>query len=116
MTNREGNMIIALYDDWVDEETTTYVTGVEGLCNVYRKKDYSKRMVIEQCPYKHSWNHLIPVVKKLQQELVSTQKVINVYHRDICRMTINKALVELDIDKLWEVTVEGIELLNKPKI
>lgn len=108
MTKTEGNEIIAKWLGWFKEEgqpDTWYVktdTAIVVACSTY--KDPFKEL-----PFHKDWNRLIPVVKKLTQDLWVTQNWAMLQEYS----SIKRALQSLDIEKLWLATVEAIQLINK---
>lgn len=102
MTTEEGNKIIALYDgwEWESEEWDGIYKIQDGY--YYSMNELHENMTIEESEYHNNWNWLIPVVKKVKAEPIDNRSLI-------------AALTNLEIEPLWQATIEDIQLINKYK-
>ncbi len=99
----EGNKLIAMFDgleksDMKDMEK--YYFTVYGY------------LTIEDLEYHSSWDWLMPVVKKCSKILNNDKEgsLIAPF------FSINKALLEIEIDKLWKSVIEFIKWYNLEKL
>lgn len=69
-------------------------------------KDYDTYLT-----YDSSWNELIPVTKQVLEELWNAQ----IPHPDQSYNNLKNAINTLEIDKVWECTVQAIITLNNSK-
>lgn len=95
----KGNKVIAIYID----------RQLQG-CMISDFYGEIPDQVARMFKYHRLYDWLLPVVKKLLEDLKQSQKFVGSNRRMISE--IKDALVDLEILPLWEKVIEGIELLK----
>ena len=115
METQEGNELIAKYDgwQWESEEWDAMYKVSEGFW--YSDNSLYEDISLDEAEYHSNWNWLIPVVKKVLEQLKAREGTNNVYMGFMAIADIEKKLLELDIEPLWQTTVKAIQLINKYK-
>lgn len=109
---RTGNKLMALYEDttvWgIHKDPQTVKVPLRGKeIEVYEKLGY-----IADIRYHSDWNWIIAVCQKLLPELRATQREGELESNI---GAIEMALLDLNIDKVYEATVKAIISLNELK-
>lgn len=113
MITEEGNKLIAEYQElkcWQE----TWEEGTDYWWSKDKDKPYADGHWPMQSPppYDRSWNWLIPVVKKVLDELWK----MKIGHPDDMKANeLRLFLGKLDIDLVWKATVAAVEVINKHK-
>lgn len=128
MDIQKGNKLIAEFMGWVDYNDHSYFNGILQWHNQLWKpegehhdpdefysnylwepntKDPTRYRKIDELKYHKNWHWLIPVVKKIR-DLDIDHEFSQVQENDVF-----DALVELDIEHLWQQTVNYIKWYNE---
>lgn len=109
MTIEEGNLIIAKYDgwQWESEEWNMLYKISDG----FWYSDKYEDCILDEAEYRSNWQWLMPVVKKLMEDLYNCRT----NPTDKANRELVRKLNKLEIEPLWEETIKGIQVLNELK-
>jgi len=101
MNHEEQNKIIA---EWMGLKI--------GIDTYSWRPGVTDPLTVEHLAYHSSFDWLIPVAKKLKEELIFRSE----WEASDCLDNLCSMAMEFDISQLYNVVFEGIEYLNKHKV